>query len=94
MSDVQTLLLTAVLDSITLISFQLTFMYWQVYSRDPACWDANSTSNCLWNLPKEQHHLFLGVEACAWGEATDNFNIDRESSSSAAGIIATLIVVA
>ena len=40
-----------------------------LYSRDPACWNASSPSNCLWNLPPSQRKQFLGVEACAWGEA-------------------------
>ena len=48
-----------------------------LYSRDPACYDPTSQTNCLWNLPPEQHHLFLGVEACAWGEASDNYNLDQ-----------------
>ena len=30
-----------------------------LYSRDPACYDPTSQTNCLWNLPPEQHHLLL-----------------------------------
>jgi len=49
------------------------------YRRDPACRNASDRASCLWLVPVEHRHNFLGAEACQWGEATDNFNVDEKT---------------
>eukprot|EP01051_Picozoa_sp_SAG22_P008343 SAG22_NODE_630_length_8383_cov_5.839469_6_plen_591_part_00 len=51
----------------------------QLYNADPACSNASSPTGCVYNLPAAQQANFLGAEACDWGEATDQFNLDQKT---------------
>ena len=51
----------------------------QIYTRDPACYERASRSNCVWNMPAPLWSSFLGAEACQWGEATDEFNLEQKT---------------
>ena len=51
----------------------------QIYTRDPACYERASRSNCVWSMPASLWSSFLGAEACQWGEATDEFNLEQKT---------------